>query len=97
MSAYLIGRAQSRDADGMKRYGALVAKASLLYPNQALVRAGGYKILEGPDDFDRYAILRFPSMEAALTYYNSPEYQDAAAVRMASTGRCETVIVEGLK
>lgn len=96
MSAYWIGRAQMRDPEGYKEYGSLVAKAALIYPNQVLARAGKYKVLEGPDDFERFVLLRFPSMEAALTYYNSPEYQEAAAIRRAASGRCEVVITEGV-
>ena len=96
MSAYWIGRAQTRDLDGYKRYGQLVAHASPLYPQQALARGGRYQVLEGPDDFDRLVIIRFGSMDAALTYYNSPEYQEAAAIRQAASGRCELTITEGL-
>jgi uncharacterized protein (DUF1330 family) len=96
MSAYWIGRAQAKDPVGMKEYGRLVAHATSIYPNQALVRAGAYKTLEGPDDFDRFVLLKFASMEAALTYYNSPEYQAAAAVRRASCDRCELTLVEGI-
>ncbi len=96
MTAYWIGRAQMRDLEGYKQYGALVASAATIYPNQVLARAGRYKVLEGPDDFDRHVLLRFPSMEAALTYYNSPEYQQAAAIRQAASGRCEITITEGV-
>jgi len=96
MSAYWIGRAQPTDMEGMKRYGQLVAHASTIYPQQALVRGGNHRVLEGPDDFSRFVLLKFGSMDAALAYYNSPEYQEAAAIRQASCGRCELVIAEGL-
>jgi uncharacterized protein (DUF1330 family) len=96
MSAYWIGRAQAKDPVAMKEYGRLVAHATSVHPNQALVRGGAYKTLEGPDDFDRFVLLKFASMEAALTYYNSPEYQAAAAVRRASCDRCDLTIVEGI-
>jgi uncharacterized protein (DUF1330 family) len=96
MSAYWIGRAQMRDLEGYKRYGSLVAAAAKIYPNQVLARAGKYQVVEGPDDFDRYVLLKFPSMEAALAYYNSPEYQEAAAIRRAASGRCEIAITEGI-
>jgi uncharacterized protein (DUF1330 family) len=96
MAAYWIARAQMRDLAGYQRYGGLVAKAAKIYPNEVLARAGKYQVLEGPDDFDRFVLLRFPSMEAALKYYHSPEYQEAAAIRQAASGRCEIVITEGL-
>jgi uncharacterized protein (DUF1330 family) len=96
MSAYWIGRAQMRDVEGYKRYGSLVVRAAALYPNQVLARAGRYRVVEGPDDFDRYVLLRFPSMDAALAYYHSTEYQEAAAIRRAASGRCEIVLTEGI-
>ena len=96
MAAYWIARAQMHDLAGYQRYGGLVAKAAEVYPNQVLARAGRHQVLEGPDDFDRYVILRFPSMEAALSYYYSAEYQEAAAVRRSASGRCEIVITEGI-
>jgi len=95
MSAYWIARAQVRDLAGFQRYGGLVAKAASLYPNEVLARAGAYQVLEGPDDFERYVVLKFPSMDAALAYYHSPQYQEAAAIRRAAAGRCEIAIVEG--
>jgi uncharacterized protein (DUF1330 family) len=97
MPAYWIGRAQMRDLAGYQRYGALVRQASAIYPNQVLARAGRYQVLEGPDDFDRYVLLRFPSMEAARAFYHSPEYQQALAIRQAASGRTELVITEGIE
>ena len=96
MAVYWIGRAQMRDVAGYQQYGGLVARATTVYPNEVLARAGKYQVLEGPDDFNRFVLLRFPSMEAARTYYYSPEYQQAAAIRRAASGRCEIVITEGL-
>jgi uncharacterized protein (DUF1330 family) len=34
-------------------------------------------------------------MQAAMAFYNSPEYQEAAAIRRASRDGCELVIMEG--
>jgi len=95
MSAYWIGRAKVRDQDGIRRYGELVARASKLYPQQLIARNGAFRVLEGPEDFDRHVVIRFGSMEEALRYHNSPEYQEAAVIRQAACDRCELVITEG--
>jgi uncharacterized protein (DUF1330 family) len=84
-----------RDIDGYRRYSELVREASQIYPQQVLARAGKYHVLEGQDIFDRYVLIRFGSMEEALTYYNSPEYQAAAAIRQAASDGCDLVITEG--
>ena len=96
MSAYWIARAKVHDVEGLRRYGQLVAEAAKIYPNQVLARAGQYKVLEGPDSFNRFVLLKFPSMDAALTYYHSPEYQEAAAIRQAAASVTEIVITEGV-
>jgi uncharacterized protein (DUF1330 family) len=96
MTAYWIGRAQTVDPEGLKKYGGLVVEAAKKFPNTVLARAGRYKVLEGPDQFDRYVLLRFPSMEAAERYYNSSEYQHAVRIRQQATKQCEVVIVEGV-
>lgn len=97
MTAYWIGRAQTQDIAGYQEYGRLVAKAAPKFSYQVLARAGKYQILEGPDEFDRFVLLRFSSVDEALKYYNSPEYQEAAAVRRAASGRCELTITEGIE
>jgi uncharacterized protein (DUF1330 family) len=97
MSVYWIGRAQARDPEGYREYGLRVAAAAKAHPYDALVRGGAYKILEGEDEFNRFAVLRFEDMQAALRYYNSPEYQAAAAIRRAASGRCELALVQGLQ
>lgn len=96
MSAYWIGRARVRDPEGMKRYGQLVEQAAAIYGPEALVRTADYHRLEGAPDMDRLVVLRFPSVEAAVGYYNSPEYRIAAKVRQASCDGCELVIARGL-
>ena len=66
------------------------------FAQQVLARRGRYKVLEGPDDFDRHLLIRFPSAEDAIAYCNSPRYQEAAAIRQAASGRCGLVVTAGL-
>lgn len=96
MTAYWIGRAQQIDDAGYVEYGRLRAEAAKLYPQQALARGGRHVVLEGDDDFNRFVLIKFASVEAAVAYYNSPEYQLAAAVRKAASGKTSLVITEGL-
>ncbi|MCX7345104.1 MAG: DUF1330 domain-containing protein, partial [Alphaproteobacteria bacterium] len=43
----------------------------------------------------RNVVIEFPSLQAALDCYNSPEYQTAKAKR-AGAGMAEIVLVEGV-
>ena len=97
MSVYWIGRARVQDPLALRPYAELVQKASAIYRPEPLIRGGAYRILEGPDSFDRWALLRFDSMDHALSYYNSTEYQQALAHRRAATLASELALVEGIE
>jgi len=66
-----------------------------------LERLGGRFIVRGGQSeepeglaFERHVIIEFPSFEAALAAYNSPEYQEVAKIRQA-TADSLIVVVEG--
>lgn len=58
-----------------------------------LVRAGSYENPEGTSR-SRNVVIVFPSYQAALDCYNSPEYQALIKLR-AVVSTCDLVIVEG--
>ncbi|MEJ6009337.1 DUF1330 domain-containing protein [Novosphingobium aquae] len=61
---------------------------------QPLVAYGGIEALEG-DAPDGIVLLRFPTMEQARAWYNSPEYQEALGFRLKAA-EWRVVLVEGL-
>jgi uncharacterized protein (DUF1330 family) len=62
-----------------------------------LARGGEAKTLEGPDVFERYVVIEFPSMEAAEACFNSTEYQEAAVFRRTNqAGQNELAVVVGV-
>jgi uncharacterized protein (DUF1330 family) len=90
---YWIARVEVADPERYKDYvqgnGPILAK----YGARFLVRAGTYQNPEGTSR-SRNVVLEFPSYQAALDCYNSPEYQELLEVRTAvSIG--DLVIVEG--
>lgn len=64
------------------------------YGAQFLARGGRYTAPEGPVG-TRNVIIEFDSFETALACYQSPEYQQALQLRLASS-TAHTVIVEGV-
>ena len=48
---------------------------------ELLARGGKFKILEGPEKFHRFVVIKFASLERAVACHSSPEYQAAAAHR----------------
>ena len=61
-----------------------------------LARGGRQEVLEGASSFERHVLVEYPSFQAALDFYHSPDYQRAASIRLAGAGINELVIVEGV-
>ena len=95
MAAYWIARARITDPVEYKKYTDQVPGILKLYGGKVLVRGGRYQIMEGPEDFHRFIVIEFPTLEAGVTCFESPEYRAAAAFRRAGAGMVENVIVEG--
>jgi phosphinothricin acetyltransferase len=85
------------DVDDLQRYRDeyVQANAAVFARHGArfLVRGGRFVAPEGSSR-SRQVVLEFPSHEAALACYHSPEYQRLVQVRSAFS-RCDLVIVEG--
>jgi uncharacterized protein (DUF1330 family) len=51
--------------------------------------------MEGPQKFQRFVVVEFPSFEQAVACFTSEEYDEAAAFRRSGAGEVETIIVDG--
>ena len=91
---YWIARVDVRDAERYKDYVALSKAAFDKFGANFLARGGAFQKLEGQAR-GRNVVIEFPSLQAAVDCYNSPEYQAAAAVRQECAD-AEMVVVEGI-
>lgn len=91
---YWIARVDVRDAERYKDYVSAAKPAFERYGAVFLARGGPAEKLEG-DIRARNVIIEFPSMEAAVACYNSPEYQIAAAIRQ-EVADADMLVVEGV-
>ena len=97
MAAYWIARAKINDPVEYMKYADRVPDILAKYDGRVLARGGEYKTLEGPEFFERYIVIEFPSMEAAEACFDSAEYQEAAVFRRTNqAGRNELSIVAGV-
>ena len=95
MVAYWVARARVNDPAEYRKYAERVPGILARYDARVLARGGAHETLEGPDVFERFVVIEFPSMEAAKACFESPEYREAAAFRRANeAGRNELTIVE---
>jgi uncharacterized protein (DUF1330 family) len=91
---YIIGRVTVADPVRYADYAKLSTEAIRQYGGRPIVRGGKNEALEG-DARPRNVILEFDSYDQARTFYHSPEYTAARAVRQSvSTG--EFLLVEGV-
>lgn len=77
---YWIGRVDVSDADAYKAYVAANAGAFAKYGARFIVRGGEFDVVEG-EARARNVVIEFPSREAALDCWNSPEYRHAKSLR----------------
>ena len=90
---YWIVRADVTDPEQYKRYMAANAAPFRKYGARFLVRGGRVENPEGGSRA-RNVVLEFPTYEAALACWNSPEYQAAIKLRQP-VSTFDLVVVEG--
>ena len=90
---YWIARIDVADPEQYKAYVAANARPFAAYGAKFVVRGGPFENPEGTSR-SRNIVIEFPSYQAALDCWNSPEYQEAIKLRLpVSTG--DLVIIEG--
>ena len=90
---YWIGRVDVDDDDAYMAYVKANAGPFATFGAKFLIRGGSFENPEGTARA-RNVVIEFPSYQAALDCYNSPDYQAAKALRdPVSTG--DIVIIEG--
>ena len=94
MVAYWVARARINDPVEYKKYTDLVPGILASYGGRVLARGGRFRILEGPERFERHVVIEFPSLEQAVACHGSPEYREARKYRLNGVSENELVIVE---
>ena len=90
---YWIARIMVNDPSRYPEYVAMAAPAYQRFGAKLLVRGGAFEAVEGISR-PRNVVVEFPTYQAAIDCYNSPEYTAARAIRQAITDG-EFIIIEG--
>ena len=85
MAGYIIAQIEVTDPDAYDDYRKRVMPTLEKYDGEFLVRGGGLEVLEGEWPFRRTIVIRFPSVERAREWYDSPEYAGPKAMRHAAS------------
>lgn len=78
---YVLAEIDVTDPQAYEAYKKLSSQAVAEYGGRFLVRGGEVVQLEGERPPKRLVILEFDSPEQAQTFFDSPQYQAAAAIR----------------
>lgn len=90
---YWIARVDVYDAEAYKSYVAANAAAFSKYGGRFLVRGAAFDLKEGTSRA-RNVVIEFPSHQAALDCFHSPEYQHALSLRRPVSA-ADMIIIEG--
>lgn len=90
---YWLVRADIAHKEKFEEYAERTPAAVNKYGGRFLVRAGNQECVEGSTR-SRNTIIEFPSYQAALDCWNSPEYQSAKSFRLGA-GDLDIVLIEG--
>lgn len=92
MGALWIAHVTVTDAEAYGKYAELAGPAIAQHGGEFIARGGRFVQLEGRER-PRNVVARFPSVEAAVACYNSPEYQAALDHARGASER-ELMVVE---
>ena len=90
---YWVGRVDVHNAEAYKNYVAANGAAFAKFGGRFLVRGGRFEAVLGTSR-QRNVVIEFPTYEAALTCWHSPEYQ-AARAQQEGGADIDLIVIEG--
>ena len=94
MAAYVLVEVEVTDPTTYEEYKQLTPATLAVYGGKFVVRGGASETLEGDWKPNRVVVLEFPSVEQAKTWWNSPEYSKAKAIRQRAA-ITRMIVLEG--
>ena len=94
-AGYVIAQLKVTNPENYKEYVAKVSEVVKKFDGEYLVRNGEYQVVEGVDSFPRLVIIKFPTYERALEWYNSEEYKPIKPIRLANS-EANGIIIKGV-
>jgi uncharacterized protein (DUF1330 family) len=94
-SAYIVSDITITDPARYEEYKRLSTLAIQAHGAEICVRGGPIQVLEGDWSPRRVVVLKFPSVERARAFYDSPEYTQARTMRQGAAVM-RMIVVEGV-
>jgi len=96
MAAYVIADLEVTDPARFAEYRQRVPATLAAYGGRFLVRGGEHDVAEGSWRPRRLVVLEFPSLAQARRWYESEEYREPKALRLAASNT-NLVFVDGVQ
>ncbi|MXO59763.1 DUF1330 domain-containing protein [Altererythrobacter salegens] len=94
MAGYVIAQYRVTNPEGMQEYAGKVLPTLQAHGAEVVVVDHGATVLEG-DTPPTTIVLKFPSVEAASAWYNSPEYSAIKHLRIDNSDMARMVVAKG--
>jgi uncharacterized protein (DUF1330 family) len=94
-SAYILANVQVTNPAQYEEYKKFSSAAMQAHGAEVCVRGGRVEVLEGDWAPERVVLLKFPSVEAARAFNDSPEYGLARSARQGAA-IMRMVLIEGV-
>ena len=84
-----------KNPDAYKEYVGKVKPTVEKFGGEYLVRNGEFKVIDGEWKHPRTVVIKFPTYEKALEWYNSEEYKPIKPIRLANSV-ANGIIIKGV-
>ena len=95
MSGYVIANIDVKNIEAYKEYVGKVKPIVEKFWGKYLVRNGEFKVIDGEWKHPRTVVIKFPTYEKALEWYNSEEYKPVKPIRLANSV-ANGIIIKGV-
>ena len=95
MSGYVIANIDVKNHEAYKEYVGKVVPTVQKFGGEYHVRAGEYKVIDGEWKYPRTVVIKFPTYEKALEWYDSKEYKPVKPIRLANSV-ANGIIIKGV-
>ena len=95
MSGFAIFNIEVKKPEEYKKYIEKVKPVAEKFGGDYIIRGGETKVVEGKWIYPRTVVIKFPSYEKALEWYNSEEYKPIKQIRLDNADS-NGMIIEGV-
>ena len=94
MSGYAIFNIKVNNAENYKEYVEKVKPTAEKFGGEYVVRGGDSTVVEGSWQHQRTVVIKFPTYDKALEWYNSEEYKPVKQIRLDNS-MSNGIIIQG--